>query len=38
VLNALGLGKSPSEARQRAYEILEQVHFKGMHFRKDIAL
>lgn len=38
VLNAVGLGKSPSEARQRAYEILEQVHFEGMHFRKDIAL
>jgi len=38
VLNALGLGKSSSEARQRAYEILGQVHFKGMHFRKDIAL
>jgi len=38
ILNVVGLGKDVSEARRRAYEAVEKIHFKGMHYRKDIAI
>ncbi|MCM8758685.1 MAG: phosphoribosylamine--glycine ligase [Candidatus Omnitrophica bacterium] len=38
VLNVVGIGKDISQARMKAYEKIEKIYFKGMHFRKDIAL
>lgn len=38
VLGVTALGKDIAEARQRAYEAIGNIHFEGMHFRKDIAL
>lgn len=38
VLGVTALGKDIVEARQRAYEAIGNIHFEGMHFRKDIAL
>ncbi len=37
VLNAVGLGTTPTEARERAYNLLSQMHFEGMQIRTDIA-
>ena len=37
ILNVVGLGKDVSEARKRAYEAVNKIHFNGMHHRKDIA-
>lgn len=37
VLSAIGLAKEAQEARDRAYEALASVKFKGMDYRKDIA-
>jgi phosphoribosylamine--glycine ligase len=37
VLNVVGLGASPSEARERAYAALQKIRFHAMHYRKDIA-
>jgi phosphoribosylamine--glycine ligase len=37
VLSVSGLGDSPAEARDRAYEALSRVSFEGMQFRRDIA-
>jgi phosphoribosylamine--glycine ligase len=37
VLNAVGKGSSIGEARERAYELIQHVHFPGMHYRRDIA-
>ncbi|MCX7704636.1 MAG: phosphoribosylamine--glycine ligase, partial [bacterium] len=37
VLNVVGLGKSLKEARAKAYERIETIHFDNMYFRKDIA-
>ncbi len=36
VLNVTALGDGIREARERAYEAIEKIHFEGMHFRKDI--
>jgi phosphoribosylamine--glycine ligase len=36
VLSVTALGKTIAEARQRAYKAIEQIHFDGMHYRKDI--
>lgn len=36
VLGVTALGSSVEEARRGAYEDLEKISFKGMHFRKDI--
>jgi phosphoribosylamine--glycine ligase len=36
VLSVTALGKNIAEARQRAYKAIEQIHFDGMHYRKDI--
>lgn len=37
VLNVVGLGSTLAEARQRAYSAVEQIHFDGMQYRRDIA-
>ena len=36
MLGVTALGKTIAEAQQRAYEAMEQIHFDGMHYRKDI--
>ena len=36
VLSVSGLGDSPAEARDRAYEALSRIAFDGMQFRGDI--
>ncbi|MFN3395269.1 MAG: phosphoribosylamine--glycine ligase [Thermodesulfovibrionales bacterium] len=38
VLGVTALGKDIAEARERAYKAIRDIHFEGMHFRKDIAL
>ncbi|EDO9188483.1 phosphoribosylamine--glycine ligase [Campylobacter coli] len=37
VLVCVGIGSSIEEAQKKAYELCENVHFKGKQFRKDIA-
>jgi phosphoribosylamine-glycine ligase len=37
VLSVSGLGDSPAEARDRAYDALSRIAFDGMQFRRDIA-
>jgi phosphoribosylamine---glycine ligase len=37
VLNVTGLGSTPAEARERAYEAAEMIHFEGKQMRTDIA-
>ena len=37
VLNVTGLGPTPSEARERAYDAARLIHFDGMQMRSDIA-
>lgn len=37
VLNVAAVGGSFKEARERAYQGVEKIHFEGMHHRKDIA-
>jgi len=37
VLNVTGLGKSPAEARDRAYDAARRISFEGMQIRTDIA-
>lgn len=37
VLNVTGLGASLAEARQRAYEVVEQIKFETKQYRRDIA-
>ena len=37
VLGVTGLGPSTADARQRAYGVLENIFFKGNHWRRDIA-
>jgi len=36
VLAMTALGKTIADAQKRAYEAMGQIHFEGMHFRKDI--
>ena len=38
VLDVTAVGDTCSEARTRAYEAVERVHFAGAQFRRDIAL
>ena len=38
VLNAVGVGKSPREARTRAYSLIDEVKWPGMQYRNDIGL
>jgi len=37
VLTVVATGKKVAEARERVYQNLPQVHFKGRHYREDIA-
>ena len=37
VLNVTGLGGSPAEARNRAYDAASRISFEGMQIRTDIA-
>jgi phosphoribosylamine--glycine ligase len=37
VLNVTGIGSSPGEARDRAYEAAEKIQFDGKQMRRDIA-
>jgi phosphoribosylamine--glycine ligase len=37
VLGVTGLGDTVENAARRAYEAVEQIHFDGAHFRRDIA-
>ncbi len=37
VLNVTGLGSSPAEARDRAYDAASRITFEGMQIRTDIA-
>jgi phosphoribosylamine--glycine ligase len=37
VINVTGIGDSPGEARDRAYQGAERIDFEGKHFRHDIA-
>jgi phosphoribosylamine--glycine ligase len=37
VLNVTGLGSSPAEARDRAYDAARRIAFEGMQIRTDIA-
>ena len=36
VLCAVGLGHSVSEAQQKAYEVVKQIHWDGVFYRNDI--
>ena len=37
VLNVTGLGRTPEDARRRAYDGAERISFEGMQLRSDIA-
>lgn len=37
VLGITALGKNLKTAVERAYDAVKKIHFKGMHYRKDIA-
>jgi phosphoribosylamine--glycine ligase len=37
VLNVTGIGPTPADARQRAYDAAERIAFDGMQMRTDIA-
>jgi phosphoribosylamine--glycine ligase len=37
VLNVTGIGSTPAEARERAYEAAERITFEGRQMRTDIA-
>jgi phosphoribosylamine--glycine ligase len=37
VLNVTGIGASPAEARERAYDAADKIHFDGKQVRRDIA-
>ncbi|MCS6802078.1 MAG: phosphoribosylamine--glycine ligase [Chloroflexota bacterium] len=38
VLHVVGTGGSVAAARERAYEGVQAIQFRGMHYRRDIAL
>jgi phosphoribosylamine--glycine ligase len=37
VLSVVGFGEDIAEARRKAYGAIDQIHFEGLHYRKDIA-
>jgi phosphoribosylamine--glycine ligase len=37
VLSVTAIGDTMKDARDRAYQAVSEIHFEGMHFRKDIA-
>ncbi|MEN3008669.1 phosphoribosylamine--glycine ligase [Pseudothermotoga sp.] len=38
VLNVCAMAKTYTEARERVYREVQKIHFKGVHYRKDVAL
>ncbi|MCK5682965.1 phosphoribosylamine--glycine ligase, partial [bacterium] len=36
VLNVIGIGENYEDSRINAYELCKDIHFDGMHFRRDI--
>jgi phosphoribosylamine--glycine ligase len=36
VLNVSGLGEDIFRAREQAYKLIQNIHFEGMHYRRDI--
>ena len=36
-LGVTALGSDIRDAKNKAYNAIEKIHFKGMHYRKDIA-
>lgn len=38
VLGVTALGQNGAEARERAYQAAKEIHFEGMHYRKDIGV
>ncbi len=38
VLTVVAMGKTIAEAREKVYDNISRIHFKGCHYRKDIAL
>ena len=36
VLNTVGIGTTPNEAKEKAYNLLNKINFNGKYFRKDI--
>ncbi|MEW6001042.1 MAG: phosphoribosylamine--glycine ligase [Nitrospirota bacterium] len=38
VVSLTALGTSIKDARTKAYEAVEKIHFEGMHYRKDIGM
>ncbi len=38
ILGITGLGPDVASARERAYEAVSKIHFRGMRYRRDIAL
>jgi phosphoribosylamine--glycine ligase len=38
VLGVTALGGTLAEARRKTYDIVEQIHFEGAHYRKDLGL
>lgn len=38
VLGVTAIGKDLYEAREKAYEVIPQISFEGMHYRTDIAM
>ncbi|WP_185862270.1 phosphoribosylamine--glycine ligase [Blattabacterium cuenoti] len=38
VLNIVGVGKTIKEARKKAYDQVQKIHFENLYFRKDIGL
>ncbi len=38
VLAVTARGASPADARERAYEAAQHIHWEGMHFRRDIGV
>jgi phosphoribosylamine--glycine ligase len=38
VLGVTAIGKTLADAQKKAYAAMAQIHFEGMHFRKDIGM
>jgi phosphoribosylamine--glycine ligase len=38
VISLIALGKEIKDARTKAYDALENIHFEGMHYRRDIGV
>ncbi len=38
VLSVTAIGRDIKDARERAYEAIKDIHFDGMHYRKDIGV